>query len=75
MNELTVGSSFAVAPAPDGSNDPRLVELWLSLKVSTHTRRAYAADVERFLRFAEKPLGWVTLADVQGFARHWIREV
>jgi integrase/recombinase XerD len=45
-----------------------LVELWLSLKVSGHTRRAYAADVGRFVRFAQKPLGWVTLADVQAFA-------
>jgi integrase/recombinase XerD len=45
-----------------------MVELWLSLKVSAHTRRAYAADVGRFLRFAQKPLGWVTLADVQAFA-------
>ena len=68
MNELTIGSSLAVAPAPDGSNDARLVELWLSLKVSSHTRRAYAADVERFVRFAGKPLGWVTLSDVQAFA-------
>ena len=68
MNELTVGSSLAVAPAADGSNDTSLVELWLSLKVSGHTRRAYAADVESFLQFVGKPLGWVTLADVQAFA-------
>jgi len=42
---------------PDGSNDHPLVELWLSLKVSSHTRRAYGADVERFLKFIGKPLG------------------
>jgi integrase/recombinase XerD len=53
---------------PDGSNDHPLVELWLSLKVSSHTRRAYGADVERFLKFIGKPLGWVTLADVQVYA-------
>jgi integrase/recombinase XerD len=58
----------AVAPAPDGANDARLVELWLSLKVSAHTRRAYAADIERFVLFAGKPLRWVNLADVQAFA-------
>lgn len=68
VNELTSALTFAVQPLPDGSNDPRLVELWLSLKVSSHTRRAYAADVKRFLAFVQKPLGWVTLADVQGYA-------
>jgi integrase/recombinase XerD len=45
-----------------------LVELWLSLKVSAHTRRAYVADAGRFLAFVAKPLGWVTLVDVQAFA-------
>lgn len=68
MNELTSASSLAVPPTPDGSNDARLVELWLSLKVSSHTRRAYAAEAGRFLEFAGKPLGWVTLAGVQGYA-------
>ena len=68
MNELTTASAFAVQPMPDGSNDHPLVELWLSLKVSSHTRRAYATDVERFLKFVGKPLGWVTLADVQVYA-------
>lgn len=67
MNELTIGSSLAVAPAPDGHNDAKLVELWLSLKVSSHTRRAYAADAGRFVEFVGKPLGWVTLTDVQAF--------
>jgi integrase/recombinase XerD len=68
VNELTTASAFAVQPAPDGSNDPRLVELWLSLKVSYHTRRAYAAEAERFLKFVDRPLGWVTLTDVQAYA-------
>jgi integrase/recombinase XerD len=61
-------STFAVQPLPSGSNDLRLVELWLSLKVSSHTRRAYAADVERFLAFTGKPLDWLTLTDVQAYA-------
>jgi integrase/recombinase XerD len=68
VNELTTASAFAVQPAPDGSSDPRLVELWLSLKVSSHTRRAYAADVGRFLAVVGKPLAWVTLGDVQAHA-------
>ncbi len=68
MNELTTASAFAVQPAANGSNDPHLVELWVSLKVSSHTRRAYAADVGRFLAFVEKPLAWMTLADVQAYA-------
>jgi integrase/recombinase XerD len=68
VNELTTASAFAVQPAPDGSNDPRLIELWLSLKVSSHTRRAYAADIQRFLDFVGNPLAWVTLSDVQAFA-------
>jgi integrase/recombinase XerD len=68
VNELTTASAFAVQPAPDGSSDPRLVELWLSLKVSSHTRRAYAADVGRFLPVVGKPLAWVTLGDVQAYA-------
>ena len=65
---LTIRSSFAVEPSPDGSNDARLVDLWLSLKVSSHTRRAYAAEARRFLDFAAKPLGWVTLADLQAYS-------
>ena len=68
MNALTIRSSFAVEPSPDGSNDARLVDLWLSLKVSSHTRRAYAAEARRFLDFAAKPLGWVTLADLQAYS-------
>jgi integrase/recombinase XerD len=68
VNELTTASAFAVQPAPDGPDDRRLVELWLSLKVSSHTRRAYAADILRFLDFIGKPLGQVTLADVQAYA-------
>lgn len=68
MNEITTASAFAVQPVPDGSNDPRLLELWLSLKVSSHTRRAYTADVRRFVEFVGKPLAWLTLADVQAWA-------
>jgi integrase/recombinase XerD len=68
VNELIRFSAFTVQPAVDGSSDARLVELWLSLKVSLHTRRAYAAEAHRFLAAVQKPLGRVTLADVQAYA-------
>jgi integrase/recombinase XerD len=38
------------------------------LKVSDHTRRAYAAEADRFRDFVSKPLSLVTLMDVQGYA-------
>jgi len=60
MNELAV-----LTPATTG--DAQLVDLWLALKTSPHTRRAYSADVGRFLNFARKPLAAVTLADLQAW--------
>ncbi len=69
MNETALASvAFVPQSSSSGENDAAFIELWLSLKVSTHTRRAYAADVERFRMFVEKPLGRVTLADVQAYA-------
>lgn len=61
-------SALALQPSPDGSNDTCLIELWLSLKLSAHTRRAYAAEARRFLQSMQKNLGRVTLADVQTYA-------
>jgi integrase/recombinase XerD len=57
-----------LAPADDGTEDGQLVGLWLSMKASRHTRRAYAADAARFLAFVAKPLVRVTLADLQAWA-------
>ena len=68
MNGLTPVSSPGAKLSPDGLGDTRLTELWLSLKVSSHTRRAYAAEALRFLAFVGKPLERVTLADVQDYA-------
>jgi site-specific recombinase XerD len=48
-------------------SEHELVELWLSLKTSAHTRRAYAFETARFLRDLGKPLAHATLADVQGW--------
>jgi integrase/recombinase XerD len=60
-----------LGPAHDGSPDSQLLELWLSLKTSGHTRRAYAADAAGFLAFVKKPLSQVTLTDLQGWAERW----
>lgn len=72
VNGLTPAPALAFPPAPDGSPDPsndnHLIDLWLSLKVSPHTRRAYASDIARILKFTGKSLSWLTLADVQAYA-------
>ena len=56
MNQLTVVAPSGLGPAHDGSNDAQLVELWLSIKTSPHTRRAYAAEAARLIEFVKKPL-------------------
>jgi integrase/recombinase XerD len=68
MNQLTVVPPSGLGSAHDGSQDAKLVALWLSLKTSSHTRRAYAADAARFLAFVNKPLSRVTLTDLQAWA-------
>ena len=52
---------------PSGENDFAFVELWLGTKVSTHTRRAYRTEVDRFRTAIGKPLGWITMADLQSY--------
>jgi integrase/recombinase XerD len=70
MSQLAVASPSGLGPAHDGAEDAKLVALWVSLKASAHTRRAYAAEAARFLGFVGKPLSWVTLADLQAWAAH-----
>ena len=70
MYPLTLVTPSGLGPAQDGSQDSRLVELWLAGKSSPHTRRAYAADAAVFLRFVAKPLYRVTLADFEIWAAH-----
>jgi integrase/recombinase XerD len=70
MNQLTVVAPSGLGSAHDGAQDAKLVELWLSMKTSSHTRRAYAAEVARFRAFVNKPLSWVTLTDLQAWAEH-----
>jgi site-specific recombinase XerD len=68
MNQLAVVPPSGLGPAHDGSQDAKLVELWLSMKTSSHTRRAYSAEVGRFRACVKKPLSWVTLTDLQAWA-------
>jgi site-specific recombinase XerD len=70
MSQLMVVPPSGIGPAHDGAQDARLVELWLSMKTSGHTRRAYATEASRFLAFVKKPLSWVTLTDLQAWAEH-----
>ena len=68
MQNALVPSS--VVPVPVGAqvrSDDRLVELWLHGR-SPHTIRVYRADVEAFLAFVGRPLGQVTLGDLQAYA-------
>lgn len=48
-------------------SDAQVVAMWLHEK-SDNTRKAYARDVEKFTGCVGKPLGAVTLGDVQGFS-------
>jgi integrase/recombinase XerD len=67
MNQLAVMAPSGLGPAHSGAHDAQLVELWLSMKTSPHTLRAYAADTARFLAFVQKPLLGVTLTDLQAW--------
>jgi integrase/recombinase XerD len=60
-------------PAKDfelSRDDARLIELWIATKASRHTRRAYAFEANRFLRFHAQPLAQVTLADLMAWIGH-----
>lgn len=70
MNQLAVVPPSGLGPAHDGAQDQKLVALWLSMKTSAHTRRAYGKEAARFLAFIQKPISWVTLSDLQAWAEH-----
>jgi integrase/recombinase XerD len=55
------------ALARQADSDAQLVDLWLHGRPET-TRAAYRSDVDRFLAGVGKPLGVVTLGDLQSFA-------
>src|SRR5579863_2659332 len=52
---------------PAAVSDVQFVQLWLGTKNSPETRRAYGAEIHRFLAFASKPLASVTLSDLQAY--------
>src|SRR5712692_5673256 len=54
-------------PVVQASSDDQLIGLWLHGRAE-HTQRGYTLDVRRFRAFTGKPLGLVTLGDLQGFA-------
>jgi len=68
MNSIV--SSVALVPAntPGGERDQEFITLWLGTKVSAHTKRAYRAEADRFRAATAKPLGWVTMMDLQAYA-------
>ncbi len=49
------------------ATDQQLIDLWLHGQ-GHHTQRAYRADVLRFIAFTRKPIGAVTLGDLQTFS-------
>ncbi len=55
---------------PEGTTEDKLIELWVRLKKSEHTRRAYRRDIQFFRDFVEKPLAAVTLEDALDFWRN-----
>ena len=65
MAELTLALPGAMNPS-GARSDEQLIGLWLHNR-SVHTAKAYLGDVKRFLDFVGKPLGMVTVADVQAF--------
>ncbi len=56
-----------LAIIPEGTTEDKLIELWIRLKKSPHTQRAYRRDIEVFRAFVEKPLVSVTLEDALDF--------
>jgi integrase/recombinase XerD len=70
MNETTALARTSLVPEsrPSGENDAAFIELWLGTKVSVHTQRAYRSEIDRFRQAMDKPLVWVTMADLQAYA-------
>ena len=52
---------------PEGTTEEKLIELWVRLKKSQHTQRAYRRDIQVFRDVVEKPLIAVTLEDALDF--------
>lgn len=63
---LPAARPIAVIP-PQATSDTGMVTLWLHNYRSAHTRRRYSADASAFFAFTGKPLGLVTVGDIQAF--------
>jgi site-specific recombinase XerD len=70
MDQPTVAATSGLSPVCDGSLDAQFVDLWLAMKTSVHTRRAYSADIRGLFGFVQKPLSRITLADLRDWAAH-----
>jgi len=68
MDQLIVGASARPAPAHGSPQEAEVIHVWLSTKISSATRRAYAAEIARFLTCVRRPIASVTLADMQLYA-------
>jgi len=67
MSISTLAAQLAMPTQAE--TDSQVVALWLNSHTSPHTRRAYAADVNRLMHANDhKVLASITLADLQRFA-------
>jgi integrase/recombinase XerD len=55
------------ALVPQDTTEDKLIDLWVRLKKSPHTQRAYRRDIEAFRETVGKPLAVVTLEDALDF--------
>ena len=56
------------------SRDSHIIELWLQRQGSLHTRGCYRRDAGRLLSHVSKPLGRLTLGDLQSFAQSLVED-
>jgi hypothetical protein len=52
------------------TNEPKLIQNFINLKESHHTKRAYANATSKFIRYTRKPLTEVTDQDALSFSSH-----
>jgi integrase/recombinase XerD len=65
--EITPATTSIASVNDRTGTDDRLIDLWLHGR-SRHTQRGYRSDAARFVRFVQKSLHRVSLADIQWFA-------
>ena len=63
------GIAGPTEPPQQANSDDQLLALWLHGRPKT-TQRAYRAETNRFMEYAEKPIRLVKLIDLQIFANH-----